>query len=114
MALPHLCSGDLLEIRPLGSSLRDAQTQTLVPGPPLELFRLVLLAGKSVPTHHVPGPLTIQCIEGIVELELPDRRQTMHPGDLVYLAPKVPHGLQGIEDASVLVTLLRLHEGSDS
>ncbi len=109
MALAHASSGDLLDVRPLGASLRDARTRTLVPGPPIELFRMVLPAGKSVPAHEVLGALTIQCIEGLVELELPDRTQLMSAGSLVYLEPKMPHGLKALQDASVLVTLLRLH-----
>ena len=109
MALAHASSGDLLDIRPLGSLLHDAQTHTLVSGPPIELFRMVLLAGKAVPPHQVPGALTIQCIEGSVELNLPDRTRLMHAGDLVYLEPKVSHGLKALRDSSVLVTLLRLH-----
>ena len=30
----------------------------------LEVIRLVLAAGKSLPPHKVPGEITIQCLEG--------------------------------------------------
>jgi quercetin dioxygenase-like cupin family protein len=107
MALRHAASGDLLDVRPLGPALRDSRTRTLVQRPPIEVFRMVLPAGKAVPAHQVPGPITIQCIEGEVELELPQRSQVMHAGSLVYLDPKVVHGLKALQDASLLVTLAR-------
>ena len=109
MALLHAGSGELLDVRPLGAALSNAQTYTLVPGPPLEVFRMILLAGKGIPSHHVNGPLTIQCIEGLVELELPGRLHTMQAGDLVYLDPGAAHGLRAVQDSSILVTLLRMH-----
>jgi quercetin dioxygenase-like cupin family protein len=107
MALPHAASGDLVDIRPLGPELRDSRTQTLVQSPTLEIFRMVLPAGKVIPMHHVQGAITIQCLEGLVELQLPDRTPTMHTGCLVYLAPEAMHGLKALQDASLLVTLTR-------
>ena len=49
---------------------------------------------------------TVQCLEGVVEFTSHDRKQILHVGELVYLAGDVPHALKGVEDASVLVTIV--------
>ncbi len=73
----------------------------------LEVMRLVLHAGKSMREHQVPGELTIQCIEGVIDLQAHGTVTTMRAGQMVYLAAAVPHALVGVEDASLLVTVLR-------
>ena len=50
--------------------------------------------------------MTIQCVEGRIELVTGDKRLPMHAGSLVYLAGGTPHELRALEDSSLLVTLL--------
>ena len=50
--------------------------------------------------------MTIQCIEGRVELVTSDQTLPMHAGSLVYLAGGTPHEVRAVEDSSLLVTLL--------
>ncbi len=70
------------------------------------MFRLVFLAGKGLPDHRVAGELTVQCLEGRIEITASGRTESMWPGDLMCLAGGVPHALKAMEDSSVLVTLL--------
>jgi len=42
MALALASSGDLLDIRPFGPTLRELRTHTLVQAPSMELFRMVI------------------------------------------------------------------------
>lgn len=107
MALPHPTSGELIDIRPLGDKLADTPSTALVRTDDFEVMRMVLLTGKSVPQHHIPGELTIQCLEGTVELQAHDKTQPLHAGDLVYLEGDVPHALYALEDSAILVTMLR-------
>jgi len=106
MSLPHAASGDLINIAPLGDQLESAVSTAFLKTEHLELMRLVLQAGKSMPEHWVEGDVTLQCLEGSVELEAHGRRQTLGPGQMVYLAPKVPHALHARENTSVLMTVL--------
>jgi len=69
-------------------------------------MRMVLAAGKSVAEHQVPGEITIQCLEGRVELAAHGSTRLMRAGDLVYLQGGVAHALHAQEDASLLVTIL--------
>ena len=106
MALPHASSGQLIDINPLGTRLDEAHSNALFKTAQLELMRLVLPRGKGMPEHAVPGAVTIQCIEGEIELHAHGRTQNMRPGQLVYLAGGELHALHALADSSVLLTLL--------
>jgi quercetin dioxygenase-like cupin family protein len=106
MAMYHAAPGELIDLHPLGEGLRQAVSETLVRSDHLEIFRLVLAAGKSLPEHAVPSVTTLQCLEGIVELAAHGRSCKMRAGSLVYLAPGEAHALKALEDSAVLVTLL--------
>lgn len=106
MAIHHAASGERIDIRPLGDALKTEPTKALYKSAQLEVFRIVLLAGKSMPEHRVDGELTVQCLEGSISFSIGGARETMRQGDLVCLAGGMPHALEAIEDSSVLVTLL--------
>ena len=106
MAIRHALSGELINIRPLGGAITTALSATLYKTQHLEVFRMVLLAGKEMPEHEVVGELTVQCLEGSVEFSIGTSRDVMRSGDLKCLAGGIPHSLRAIEDSSVLVTLL--------
>lgn len=106
MAIPHAASGELIDIRPLGAALHQAGSSTLVRADHLEVFRFVLMAGKTAPDHKASGAITIQCLEGAVELDAHGRTQMLLPGSLVYLADAEPHAVRALSDASLLVTVL--------
>jgi len=76
-------------------------------------MRLVLQAGKSIPMHHMPNELTLQCMEGIVELHAHEKVQQLHAGDLVFLEKDIPYALHAVEDASLLMTVA-LHHASEN
>jgi quercetin dioxygenase-like cupin family protein len=104
MALPHAQSGQIIDITPLGSRLRSTVSTALFKAEDLEVMRLVLLAGKEIPPHKVAGELTIQCIEGAVEVSS-EQVQTLEAGRMMYLRGDEVHSLRAIEDASLLLTI---------
>ena len=106
MAIPHAASGDLIDVRPLGEHLRRASSRTLVRADHFEVFRLVLAAGKAESEHKASGAITIQCLEGAVELEAHGRTQILRAGSMVYLSDGEPHAVKALEDSSLLVTML--------
>ncbi|MEO8445784.1 MAG: cupin [Gammaproteobacteria bacterium] len=116
MAIHHAESGELIDISPLGAALRQATSTTLIRSDHLEVFRLVLSAGDMVPDHklprvcQLPSVVTIQCLEGTVEIEAHGRSQVLRLGHLLYLAAGTPHALKALEDSSVLVTILVARE----
>ncbi|MFP5418226.1 MAG: cupin domain-containing protein [Gammaproteobacteria bacterium] len=106
MAITHAASGELIDVRPLGAALRHTRSSTLVRADHLEVFRFVLVAGQTAPDHKASGAVTIQCLEGEVELEAHGRTQMLLPGNLVYLADAEPHAVKALKDSALLVTLL--------
>ena len=106
MALHHAASGEIVDVRPLGEKLKQSVPVTLVKTSRLQVFRYVLLKGKEFAEHKVSGGITVQCLEGVVEFISHDRKQLLRAGELVHLDGDVPHALKGIEDASVLVTIV--------
>jgi quercetin dioxygenase-like cupin family protein len=105
MAMPHALPGDSVDVTPLGPRLSSVKTHALFKSVDLEVIRLILRAGKSLPPHKVPGELTIQCIEGALDVAVEGRSQVMRAGQLLYLASGVPHAVRALEDASALVTI---------
>jgi quercetin dioxygenase-like cupin family protein len=106
MALHHAASGEIVDIRPLGKKLQQTIPVTLVKTPHLQVFRYILLKGKEFGEHKVPGDITVQCLEGVVELTSMGRKQTLRAGEFVYFAGDDLHALKGMVDASVLVTIV--------
>lgn len=106
MSIHHALSGELINIRPLGEAITTTLTSTLYKTKRLEVFRLILLAGKEMPEHEVVGELTVQCLEGSFEFSIGTTHDVMRPGDLKCLAGGVAHSLRAIEDSAILVTLL--------
>lgn len=113
MAILHLKPGEAIQLS-LGTSLSGSKTTTLVKTTDLELIRLIIPAGKVIPLHKAPGEMTVQCLEGCVEFTAEGRTQELTAGQLLYLTAGEPHALKGLEDASLLVTLLlpqgKLHQ----
>jgi quercetin dioxygenase-like cupin family protein len=105
MALEHARSGQAVDVQPLGSRLRETRTTALFKSADLEVMRLVLVAGKSLPPHKVPGEITVQCIEGSLDITAEGRSYILHPGHLLYLAGNVLHGVTALEDTTALVTV---------
>jgi quercetin dioxygenase-like cupin family protein len=104
MAILHLQPNEVLRL-PLGATLQITKTTTLVKTSELEVIRLVVSAGKEIPMHNAPGPITVQCLEGRASFTACGTNQELGPGDFLYLPVAEPHVLKGIEDSSLLVTI---------
>lgn len=106
MAIHHASSGELIDVRPLKGDLKSAITKTLYKSDRLEVFRMILLAGKGIPTHRVAGEITVLCLEGHVEFTFGETIRSMRQGDLLCLAGGESHALKAVEDSSALITIL--------
>jgi quercetin dioxygenase-like cupin family protein len=106
MASPHAKSGEVIDIRPPGSALAQARTTTLVKTKTLEIIRLVIPSGKDIPGHQAHGEITVQCLEGRVAFTAGNTTRDLEAGQMLYLSSEESHSLHGLEDASVLLTIL--------
>ena len=105
MAQPHLQSGQIGTVLPLGAAMRTTPSYAMLKARQLEVMRLVLLTGKSMPEHQVTGEITVQCLEGIIEFRAGDELRVMQAGDFLHLDGREFHSLTAREDASLLLTI---------
>ena len=105
MAQPHANSGELVSLTPLAGQLSDARTTAILKAEQLELVRIVLPKGRSMPEHHVQGEITVMCLEGRIALRTPAGTSMLGPSDLIHLRRGEPHALTAEEDASALLTI---------
>jgi quercetin dioxygenase-like cupin family protein len=106
MALTHALPGDVIDTRPLGSLLGATPTHALLKTASLELMRVVLKSGRSLPPHRVPGEITVLCLEGRAWLRAGTGDRLLGPGDLVLLPGGDRHAVEAVDDSSLLVTVV--------
>ena len=105
MSIQHAQSGEIVSL-PLGTALASSKTTTLVKTADLEVIRLVLPAGKEIPSHKAPGEITVQCLEGRFAFTAHGKTKELSAGQMLYLAASEPHALKAVEYSTVLVTIL--------
>ena len=106
MALKHAQPGEAIDLRPLGESLAGARTSAIVRTSTFEAIRLIVPAGTEIPTHEVPGRIMLHCLEGHVEVGLPTGPVDLGTDNWLYLEGGKPHSVRGVEDSSLLLTIL--------
>lgn len=100
MSVPHTSPVEVVDVRPLGAALATTPTRTLVKAEAVTVVRMVVPAGKEIPTHTAKGELVVQCLEGKVAFTAGGKTHDLEAGHLLYLPAGVPHSLRGIEDGS--------------
>jgi nucleotide-binding universal stress UspA family protein/quercetin dioxygenase-like cupin family protein len=98
--------GEVIDVRPLGVALASARTRRLIHTPGMELIRLIVRAGQEIPSHTSRGEIIVQCIEGRLAFTALGKTRELGAGDLLDLPAGEPHALEGIDDASLLLTIL--------
>ncbi|MDE2427682.1 MAG: cupin domain-containing protein [Burkholderiales bacterium] len=106
MAMPHAVSGQPVPLLPDQVGEFIWQATALFKARDLEVMRLMLPAGKILPEHQVAGEITVQCLRGAVDFVCNRQSQRLNAGELLYLDGGVAHGLVGVEDAVLLVTIV--------
>jgi quercetin dioxygenase-like cupin family protein len=106
MAIPHAKPGEIVDVRTLGSALTSAQTKTLLRAEQVEVIRLVVPAGKEIEEHKAKGEIIVHCLEGKVAFTAFGKTQNLEARKLLYLPTGEPHTVKGIENASLLLTIL--------
>lgn len=110
MALHHAAPGEAIALhRPHGAAAEH--NVALFKARDLEVLRLVLPQGESLPPHRVGGDITVQCLAGVLEVGMPAHRVRLHAGELVYVPGEVAHDLLAVQDATALVTIALRSDG---
>ena len=72
----------------------------------IEVIRLIVPAGKEIPTHKAKGEIVVQCLEGKVAYSAFGKTHHLETGQLLYLPTGEPHSVRGVEHGSLLLTIL--------
>jgi quercetin dioxygenase-like cupin family protein len=103
MALHHARPGEAVRLADLS---RDHATALVKTGQ-FEAIHLVVKAGARLAPHSVAGEFTLHCLTGRVRLSLPDAEDViLEAGEWLYLGRAEEHGVKGLEDATLLLTIL--------
>lgn len=106
MAIQHAVSGRPVGVMPAANALGERQTVAIFKTNELEVMRLVLPKGKTMPAHKVAGDITVQCLEGSIGFNCDGETCVLAMGEMLYLDGGVPHSLTGLEDALALVHIV--------
>jgi quercetin dioxygenase-like cupin family protein len=106
MASLRALPGEVMDVRPLGSALATAKTNTLLKTEKFEIIRLVMSTGHALAEHKAPGEITVHCLEGKIAFTALGQTHELSAGRLLYLPSGVPHSVQCLESASFLLTIL--------
>jgi quercetin dioxygenase-like cupin family protein len=98
--------GEPVDVLPLGNSLVSAHTRTLVRTAAVEVIRLIVRAGQEICRHQSEGEIIVHCLEGRVAVTALGTTQALAAGTLLDLPAGERYALKGIEDASLLLTIL--------
>ena len=106
MATHHASPAEVIDLGTWAQDLPNEKTKAIVKTDEMELARLVIPAGKEIPTHKVTGPIIVHCISGEIELTAMGKTQLLTPNQLLYLMSDEPHLVKAVEDSVVLLTII--------
>src|SRR5690242_5885937 len=106
MAVKHASSGEIIDLAPLQNRLANARTKALVKAGSFEAVRLIVHKDSEIAPHQVAGAITLHCLEGRVLVGLDRGDLDLAAGQWLYLEGSVRHSLRGIEDSSLLLTIV--------
>ncbi len=72
----------------------------------MEVMRLHLNRGAHFPTYEAQGEMTILCLQGRALVHALGCRHELHSGQLLYLLIREPFELYGLEESSLLITII--------
>ncbi len=113
MALHHAASGEKIALARGDDDIAHFTSVALAKTAHMELIRLVLPKERPMPEHRVEGEVTLQCLEGEIEVDAHGRSVTLKPGEMLFLAGGEPHSVRALEDAVALMTILLTHAHSE-
>ena len=106
MTKPSVKPGKTVDVRRLGAGIATTQKTLLVKTVNVEIIHVVIPAGETIPTHEAQGEIILHCLEGRVSVAALGKTHELKAGQLFYFCTNEPFSTQGIEQASLLVTII--------
>lgn len=102
----HSTHARALDVAPFGAKLSSAHSSVLFKAADLEVIRVVLRAGQTLPPHRVPGSVSLHCLEGRLEVLIGQSIHELGPKQLMHLPSHLPHAVRAIEASSAIATIV--------
>lgn len=102
----HAYPGTPFDLQHLEESLAEATTVALVKETTFEAIRMVVRKGHEIPEHQVDGAITIYCLSGRIAFTARGQTHELKAGQWLFLLGDEPHAILGIEDSSLLLTIV--------
>lgn len=93
------------ELRGLAPDGQNRGAVTLVKQGGLSVVLTRLHAGGNLAEHSAPGTTTVQVLDGHVRIQVGDETLDVPAGRLIAFDARVRHGVEAIEDSTLLLTL---------
>jgi quercetin dioxygenase-like cupin family protein len=79
--------------------------KTLVKYDGLRVVLIALQARSRIPEHQTEGQISIQTIEGHIQVRAQGRSFELRPGGLLALDQGLPHDVEALEESAFLLTI---------
>ncbi|HMA25692.1 MAG: cupin domain-containing protein [Gemmatimonas sp.] len=76
---------------------------TLLHHGPVRLILFTFDEGGRIPQHQAPGWVTIHVLRGVLRVQTPDGEHVLNEGQLLALAPEVPHDVDAVDESDMLL-----------
>jgi len=85
------------------SGVNGHQQITLLHHGPVRLVLFAFEAGGRIREHRAPGWITIHVLRGSLHVRTPDAHHALNEGQILALAPDVPHDVDATEETDMLL-----------
>ena len=107
MAVRHAPPGEVFGLGPHGKAAAQAATTSPVTATGSRMIRVFQLpAGQGKPARRVNGEVTVQCLQGRVAVTVLGATRELVAGQSLHLPGGEEHAMSGVEDSTLLVTVL--------
>ncbi len=104
--------GEIVDLALLEEGLQTPHTTRLVSTRNVQITWLVVPQGAKMPTHEPRGEIVLHCLEGRVAVTALAESHQLRAGQLLYLCVDEPFSIQGIEHASLILTVIMPMQGA--
>lgn len=113
MAPPSPVPGEIVTLPSQDWSDGTDQVTQLVKTGYLRISHIAVPAGRQVPTYEAEGEIVLHCLVGRVSVTALERSSEVAAGQLLYLMVNEPFSIVGLEDASLLITVIQPPASAD-
>lgn len=104
-------AAELVALRASGSyQTADHAAKMIARQPGMHVLLMALKPGGRMQEHHTNSAITVQGVDGHVEVTVGDRAVALTRGRLLTVAPGLRHGVTGIDESALLLTMGGAHD----